>query len=347
MLQYVKLKLTFKTISDIYLPEYKGSTLRGMFKTSFKRACCAISSTFCKDCMLAKQCVYALISEHRTESGENTVLPYAISCFDLKTHSYAQGENVSFEFLLVGQAVSYFPYIVYSLTTWDKLDISRFQPLITGREILIRGEPAKWDERINPRGKIRLEKVEQISKTGLKLLYQRSSPLLSPNIELLSCETTANSKKWLVKIDFLSPVRIFRKIKTEKKKKEKKLVQPESFNFMLFFRSLLTRYSGLYIHFDNGPADFGHSVLEQVKTDIEKVDIVKNNLVLEKVRRYKRNNTKWVHLDGLMGEVVFANVSDKLIPWIKAGELIHAGKFPTLGFGEYSVKLGRRPVERP
>ena len=38
-------------------------------------------------CKLADQCVYTVITDHRTASGENTVLPYAMTSSELKTDS--------------------------------------------------------------------------------------------------------------------------------------------------------------------------------------------------------------------------------------------------------------------
>lgn len=52
-----------------FLPEYKGSTLRGGFGHSFRRVCCTIRDQECNTCKLNQSCPYAYIFETLKVNG--------------------------------------------------------------------------------------------------------------------------------------------------------------------------------------------------------------------------------------------------------------------------------------
>ena len=364
MLDYAKLRVTFKSISDVVLSNYKGSTLRGMFKTALRRVCCPYSDVQCGSCTRAQECVYGTITEHRTKTGENTVLPYVINCSSLKRNIYSKDEALSFELVLVGRALTYLPHIIASLSAWDLLDVGRFQPLIRQGEIERYGPPADWPGKIRPKGRLRLETVEQISGDSVHPLYGPRRPFKMPvadtllcksgidginqqsiinnqqsQSDTLSCESGIDDSKWRVKLNFLAPTRITRRVAEQNGgKKKKKLIQPDDVDFHLFFNSIRTRIYGLCEHFGNGKALPAGEALKDAESLFKAVIVAENGLKMEKVRRYRGNMTKWVHLDGFVGPVTFENVAGSLIPWIMAGELLHIGRFPTLGFGEYRAE---------
>ena len=341
MLEYIKLRPSFKIISETGLTSYKGSTLRGMFKTSLRRISCSDRAAKCHNCSRIRQCAYGLITEHRTETGENTVLPYVINCSSLKRNAYSKDETLSFDLVLVGRAVAYLPHIIASLSSWDMLDVGRFQPLITQGEIERYGPPGRWSGKIRPKGRIRLETVEQVSGGSVHLLYGPRHPFKMPLVDNLSCESGIDDSKWRVKLNFLSPTRITRRVAEATGKKKKKLIQPDDVDFHLLFNSIRTRIYGLCEHFGNGTAISVGETLKDAEALIKEVLFAEDGLRMEKVRRYRGNMTKWVHLDGFVGSVTFENIPASLIPWILAGEVLHIGRFPTLGFGEYRAEYVR------
>ena len=48
---------------DAVLPEYKGSTFRGIFGHFLKRVVCALKQQECADCLLREKCVYFQVFE--------------------------------------------------------------------------------------------------------------------------------------------------------------------------------------------------------------------------------------------------------------------------------------------
>ncbi len=337
-LEYVKITPFFRFDEDFFIPELKGSTLRGMFKTSLRRVCCALRQGRCAECVLAGKCAYALLTEHRTETGENTVLPYTISNADMEVEADGRGKRFAFDFLLVGSAVAYFPYVVYSFSQWSKLDVGRFQPLVSDGELSRLGPPKRWPRAARPRGRLRLDRVKQDAGDEPKEVCSTDGFLTEPDVGVLMVGADPSGDAHRVEIEFLSPTRIMRKSAVDGGRKKKTLIGPEYFEFGLFFRALLTRFSGLYHYFGDGDEGFGRSAWERLEEDVGAVEMEENGLTLEKVRRYRGNMTKWTHLDGFVGRVVFKNVSGALIPWIKAGEVLQIGKFPTMGFGDYRIE---------
>ena len=112
-------------------------------------------------------------------------------------------------------------------------------------------------------------------------------------------------------------------------------------DFHLLFNSIRTRFYGLCEYFGNGKAIPVKEALRDAESLVKAVIVSENGLKMEKIRRYRGNMTQWVHLDGFMGPVTFENVAGSLIPWIMTGEVLHIGRFPTLGYGEYRAEYVR------
>jgi len=351
MLDYIKLILTFKAITNIKLPLYKGSLFRGFFKTSLKRLVCQnYDADNCLLCKFQNECLYFFITEHRNNQGENTVLPYVISCSDIIRTEFDIGENFSFSIKFIGKAISFIDQIILSFVQWNQLEISHFQTLTADKEF-IKVENYKD---IKYFGKIKLEMIDQITNNNLINIYQSNSVVSSPKSEtFLFLLNYDNNNLFKVNINFLSPLRILKKIKNKSNKKTKLFISPDLFNHEFFFRSLLTRLIGLYTNYVNdsdksnetndhsniNKADINiDKIVEHYIIDINKVKILSKSLIHEKIKRYSYSS-KWIHLDGIIGEVIFGNISERLLNLLIFGSLFHTGKFPTMGMGEYSFDI--------
>ena len=339
MLEYITLRLIFHAASEVCLTAYKGSTFRGIFKTMLKKVCCPIPRSRCHECTLANSCTYRLIAENRTSSGENTVLPYAFACSDLQANLYGIGEEIAFNLHLYGRAIQFLPYIVYSLSLWEKRNLGRFQPLIADKELKAYGPPHRWPLMLRPRGRLRLIAVEQITRQGVCGLYHVKDDLLTAATpESFGSDTAFENQTHRMRLCFCSPTRLLRKTNQGKSRK-KQLIKPEQVTFELLFRSLLTRFTGLNLHFGNNQETFKNYQWEQHKEAVRRVTVLENNLKSAQARRFRRNNTRWIHLDGFIGTIAFDNISAPLVHYLQMGATSHIGKFPTMGYGEYTVNL--------
>jgi len=339
MIEYVKLKMQFKVEYPCYLPAYPGSTFRGLFKTALRRTSCQNGIRQCSYCIWRPDCAYALITEYTTDTGENTVQPYAISCASTRSGFFDNGEIISLNMLFVGNAIQYIPTILKSCEGWQELDMAFYKFFVSDAKIQQLKGVEKWADQIKPAGKLLLHSVIQVVRTGQqKIIYDSKKICGSPIIENLSFYDTSENKTWRLKIRLLSPMRLFRRQRGQSKGSGKKqLIRPETFNFEIFIRAILTRYCGFQNHFGypDDSLESGNMITDRAIESAKSAILLKNDLFIEKIRRYKRDMTQWEHLDGLMGEVIFDNVHGSLISWVMIGELLQVGKFPTQGYGEY------------
>jgi hypothetical protein len=115
---------------DALLPEYRGSTFRGIFGHALKKVVCALK---CHDCLLRSKCVYFFVfetcAEARETGGRKRIAapphPYVIKPMpDIKTH-FRPGDSFDFNLLLFGKANEHLPYFIYAFDQMGKPGIGR------------------------------------------------------------------------------------------------------------------------------------------------------------------------------------------------------------------------------
>lgn len=55
------------------------------------------------------------------------------------------------------------------------------------------------------------------------------------------------------------------------------------------------------------------------------------------ISRYSNTHRSHIALHGICGECVIANLSEEMIPFLVAGQLVHIGKNTSMGFGKYKI----------
>ncbi len=147
--------LTFD--DDAVLPEYKGSTFRGVFGHSLRKVVCAMKQQECADCLLREKCLYFQVFEIQTdvtarrgEAGEGAFVPgknaansedpigagvrkrivapphpYVIEPGpDIRTR-YRSGETFDFTLLLFGGVNEFLAYFIYAFNEMGKLGVGK------------------------------------------------------------------------------------------------------------------------------------------------------------------------------------------------------------------------------
>lgn len=128
----IKFSMILKALSPIALPPYKGSTLRGGFGHAFKKVVCTVRNKECSDCLLKTQCIYSYVFE--TPPPEDSQIlrkyekaphPFVIEPpFETKTN-YQPGDTITFGLVLIGRAVEYLPYFIYTFEELGKMGIGK------------------------------------------------------------------------------------------------------------------------------------------------------------------------------------------------------------------------------
>lgn len=100
-----------------------------------------------------------------------------------------------------------------------------------------------------------------------------------------------------------------------------------------FFASLARRLEGLNCLFNNGNL-LGRQVWKELTDEFNNINIKKEELSWQDLRRYSNRQGRKVPLGGLTGRVVIKNSSDDHFQWWLAASLVHVGKGAVMGLGK-------------
>lgn len=305
-----------KPKDKLYLPVYKGSTLRGGFGHSLRRVICVTKGKECKDCLLKQKCIYSAIFE--TPPPKNTTkltkYPYAPHPFVIEPpleekQEYKEDNDLSFNLVLIGKAIDYLPYFIFA---FDKL----------GELGLGRGKGKYW-----------LREVRSIRSnsnsahpiyTGEDKILKDSYFLISGKDILEECKKYYDKRK--ITLHFITPTRL---------KYQEHFIK--NLEFHILIRNLLRRISLLsYFHCDREiELDF-KGLIEKAKT-VKKED---SNLSWYDWQRYSARQKTKMLLGGFIGKVTFAFDGiepEQFLPLILLGKYIHVGKGTGFGLGKYEI----------
>ena len=295
----------------LFLPEYKGSAFRGGFGHVFRKVACPLR---CQDrCQLPATCIYAYVFETPPPPGSHvlTKIPTAPHPFviepSLETRRvYEPGEELTFQLVLVGRAIDYLPYFIY---TFDEL----------GRVGLGRG-----------RGRYQLVSVESVGPRGeAALLYDGSKKLLQSTFEVMGADDLTKlggtvPPNGLVTLQFLTPTRI---------KSDGHLT--DEAEFPILFRSLHWRIALLaYFHCGGAWEEGPKALLKQA----EGVAIEASALRWQDWERYSNRQKTRMTLGGFVGKVTYRGDLEPFWPYLLLGTHLHVGKGATFGLGRCRIE---------
>ena len=309
-----KFNFEIKAENDVVLPDYKGSTFRGVFGHIFKDVMCISHSGECGECSFDKVCMFKKIFDSPPPSNSLKLRnysavphPYIIEPPLDQKNFYKKNEIIKFSLILIGQAISLFPYFAYSFGLAGKEGIGR-----------------------QKKGKFIITKIIN-DKDKEVLYYYKNDELKSLNnyysINDFTYKDSYKDERFLVNLKFITPTRIIFN--------EKLVSEPE---FHIYVRNALRRISNLnFFHCINDAGklelelDFNHYIEKSL--DISS----KKSLKWYSLDRYSNRQKTHMKLSGFIGDISFENVPYEYLWIIKLGELIHIGKNTTFGHGKYSV----------
>lgn len=309
--RFAPFQFSLRVLNNIHLPAYKGSTLRGGFGNAFKKVVCISKGRICTSCLLKGKCVYSYIFETPPPSNTSKMkkYPFAPHPFVItppleEKRTYQEGEILCFELILIGKAIDFLPYFIY---TFDEL----------GRRGIGKG-----------RGKYSLERVRQELKEKdrkKEILYSDKDKVLKNNFNVLTIDDLSpfNINTLTLNLRFITPTRL---------KFDGRLSPKLEFHILL--RNLLRRISLLsYFH-------CGYELALDFKGLIEKatkVKIQKDHLSWVDWERYSTRQDAKMKMGGFVGSISFYGDFDPFIPFLLLGEQIHVGKGTSLGLGKYEI----------
>ncbi len=306
-----RFRLRLKAQETLYLPAYKGSALRGGFGQVFRRIACLGAERGFGECLLGERCPYHYIFETPPPAGSVVLdkVPTAPQPFILEPpletkRVYEPGEELSFHLVLIGKALDYLPYFIY---TFDEL----------GRVGLGRGK-----------GKYMLEAVAWLDEAGNAVpIYDGGRKVLTDSFHALSLSqlpvSDSSPSPVFVSISFLTPTRL---------KYENQLTTDCEFHVL--FRNLARRLALLdYFHCGGEFPPERREFVERARA----VETVASDLRWVDWERYSNHQQTRMRLGGFMGQVTYRGDFTEFLPYLLLGTYTHVGKGATFGLGRFEI----------
>ncbi len=316
-----KFQFNLSPLEEIHLPVYKGSTLRGGFGHAFKRVVCIQRGKECGDCMVKSTCVYSYIFE--TSPPEDTAVlrlyknvphPFVIEPPLTSQRLFKKGEELTFKLILIGKAIQYLPYFIYTFDELGRIGIGRGKGKFHLKSVTSEIEESGREER-----------REDMGRNGViysgedKTLHNRFRVLTAKDI--LPSDNTPSG----IEIEFLTPARMVF---------NERFVAKLEFHHLI--RTLLRRVSSLsYFH-------CGELFELDFKAFIEMAESIKctdRDLRWYDWQRYSARQDTRMKMGGVMGKAVFEGDLEEFMPLITLGEYVHVGKGTVFGLGKYRVTI--------
>ncbi len=333
--RFARFRFQLRAQTGLYLPPYKGSTLRGGFGLAFKDAVCVVAHRDCERCILRSKCAYPYIFETPVPNGSRRMasLEYAPHPFviepplDSTTH-YAEGDVLVFVLVLVGRAIDYLPYFIFA---FEQLGARRG---IGRREAGgQRGDRATANHEHEPRarattrGKFAVEAVTVLNGHGEGCrVYDGESKTLCASFVPQTLHTLPPSHAPTLSrftLTYLTPTRLIF---------DRRLAAVPEFHIVI--RNLLRRLSNLaYFHCDSQlNLDF-RGLVDAAQT----VQLVDNRTHWHDWERYSARQDAKLKMGGVVGEAVYEGELEPFAPLLALGEVLHVGKGTGMGLGRYRV----------
>ncbi len=308
-LQLARFRLRLRPRETLLLPPYKGSALRGGFGQVFRRIACLGAERGFGECLLGERCPYHYIFETPPPAGSVVLdkVPTAPQPFVLEPppetkRIYEPGEELSFHLVLIGKALDYLPYFIY---TFDEL----------GRVGLGRGK-----------GKYMLEAVAWLDEAGNAVpIYDGGRKVLTDSFHALSLSQLPVPSPSLseISVSFLTPTRL---------KYENQLAADCEFHVL--FRSLVRRIALLdYFHCGGEFPPERREFVERARA----VETVASDLRWVDWERYSNRQQTRMRLGGFVGQVTYRGDFTEFLPYLLLGTYTHVGKGATFGLGGYQI----------
>lgn len=314
-----KYNLTISPDEELILPSYKGSTLRGGFGSVFRRiSCIERNSKSCKKCLLREKCAYSYIF-NTSPSFDSPVLknlddiprPFIIEP-PLDTRRIVnKDEKLTFNLILVGKAIEYFPYFIVAFRELGEAGIGRYRKKFILKEITtdscsnqVKGLIYSDEDSTIRNTEERFSWLNLVEKSHLRIKRQKREKIF---------------------LNFLTPTRL--------KHNGEFVMVPE---FHIVIRSLLRRISNLcYFHCG---VDLNINFKELIEKS-KKIKIDKINTQWIDWERYSSAQRMKMKMGGFVGEILYSGELELFIPFLLLGEYIHLGKGATFGMGWYRLGI--------
>ena len=307
MIPYLRLRHTLRSTTRAHLPPFKGSLLRGAFGHALRKSVCTMGpAQECVDCRLRQACVYTRIFETFVEGDPPPFLkgidtaprPYV---FEPRTEaqSFAPGDPLEFDLVLLGQAMD--------LQAYALLSIERMAANGLGRD----------------RFPFELAEVQALEPSGAWRPIFANGRVTSPGT-LALCLPAGDLPTDRAVLRFLTPTRL---------QIRHRLAGDVAFRPLAF--NMLRRTLELtWFHVPNAPVDWN---LRPLLDQADAVQVTASDLTWKDWDRYSNRQKQKMTLGGFVGTLEIQGNLAPFAPLLRTAEIVHVGKGATFGLGQVQV----------
>ncbi len=303
-LKFIRLRIGFAAENQTELSPMLGSTLRGAFGHSFKKASCVMFHGNCGKCLVSSSCHYYNVFESRNISPKGMGVdapPHPYNILPPLKFIFLKNEIMYFQFTLFGENTAALPYLIYSFQIMGenglgkgrkKFELVSVQDFYT-REEALDGTSFRMD-RIP---------VRDLGETVSENLSAESRNLIS----------------------FITPLRILLKGKIIRNLDSLTFRQ----NIQRRFRNMTSLYG---------------SYAEEDMADLENFGVEELEAEYRRWRRYSARQNKTINQDGILGRWIISPGSCKNHALLKAYQILYMGKSTSFGLGKFLMRELKPPV---
>jgi len=310
-LPVARYRFTARMASDVRMPEYAGSLLRGQFGSALRRVACMTGQPSCSGCPLQLTCPYTRIFEAVPPTGHDlqkfSQIPnaYVMEPPQLDDTRLQEGDQFQFSLVLVGNALDQLALVIFAM-----------------QRALVQGLTRS-------RSRAELLAVEWVGSNSAQAttVWTAEHPVIAQHINLLplpECPTDLQQ----ITLRFYTPLRL---------QNQGSPLRAHQLNPHVLIAALARR-GALVLEFHAGQKQFGEVA--------RNVAHLSNNLDgTHQMRwfdwtRYSSRQQQEMTLGGLLGEWTLCGPEESLSeiwPWLWLGQWLHVGKNATMGMGGYTL----------
>lgn len=305
-LPYAECLFRFRAEAGGRLPPFLGTTIRGALGRQLRLTACHNRRGECRSCLLRDTCVYGLIFLGHPPPGRAIMRKYpAIPQPFVTVIPWRSGGEVTpgtvleVGWRLYGPAVEHFPILVFTMLQMGRKGL--------GRE------------------RIRFSLTEVIDGTGRRLYREDRPSVAPPHFQTLEWPKSSRLSTGRVVLEFHTPLRL---------RYRDRLCRRVRLDALLI--GLLRRLQILSYFYGDDSID--ESIVDRVHEAARACSVLSDHTRWVELRRMSGRQKVPMRLGGLIGRVV-AEVPDGLArSLLEAGEVTHAGKATSFGFGRLTVR---------
>lgn len=318
-LYLTRLTFTLRIESELWLPLYKGFTFRGGLGYALLELLCDCQADKRASYLHEKDCVFQKvfkpkIYDHEKQElvlAKNVPAPLLLNPPDTTRRRFLEGEVLLCEVVLIGEFSAYWRHIIEAFHFLGQMGIganaSRFTVLCV------------YDH------------------TGQAVYNAERGLMTQEPTALNSNDMLGEDSGRPLYIHFLTPTLI----RLRGRGSKNKTVRPNLFNdgndIEHIYLPIAQRLHTLSLLYCND-SSLGRFFFDQYRRDFSQIRLIKNWLRWQRWgKHFSRAQNKHLHIEGLVGEILFEGNTKNFMPYFYLGQFFNVGKHIMSGMGRYEL----------